>query len=542
MFTDAFLEVLSMAVKKKFDIEKADFPEQAGISSNEMKKLIEDFDSNNIELHSVMMLRHGKLAAECHRAPFGRNIPHTMYSVSKSFTSAAVGFAIDEGLVSLDTRVIDLFPEHRPKKFDEKLENMTVYHLLTMTAGKDVSVLSDKTKNRWVKDFFEAHWAFAPGEGWRYISENTYMCCAIITRLTGMSVIDYLSERLFKPLGIDRKPFWESDQNGIEAGGWGLFITPDEFARFMLCMQQGGKYAGKQVLPEWWVKQAGSHLVDNPQYDDTHSCVGYGLFFWLNAFDNSYRADGMFSQFGIVFSDYDAVFIMTASEIDEAKARDAVFRHFPQMFIDECETEPEDSCKDISLSPLPVLNKLPHSVYEKFIEGHIIHFPKNPILNIAGWPLSMLPMAVTYMSADRAGNIDNVVLRFRGNECIMTWDEGKEHNTIICGMDGKARESKIHLGGIDFTAVSSAAWVDSSTLEIWMRPLESICERRIKLEFNGYNVKLIPSSSPSLKTMAEYIATGVGLFIPNKFISDLGAKAVTKLDMVIESPISGKMV
>lgn len=531
-----------MAVKNKTDIKKADFPEQVGISSNELRALIDDFDANGMELHSVMVLRHGKLAAECHRAPFGRDVPHTMYSVSKSFTGAAMGFAIDEGLLSLDTKVIDLFPEYRPKKYDENLENMTVYHLLTMTAGKDVSLLSDKTKNRWIKDFFESRWAFAPGEGWRYISENTYMCCAIIMRLTGMNVIDYLTPRLLKPLGIERRPFWEKDQNGIEAGGWGLFVTPEEFAKFILCMQQGGKYAGVQVIPEWWVAQSGAHQVDNLQYDDTHSCVGYGYFFWCNAFENSYRADGMFSQFGMVFSDYDAVFVMTASEINEAKARDAVFRHFPQMFVEETETEPEDACKDISMTPLPVLNEAPHSVYEKFVEGHIIHFPKNPILNIAGWPVSMLPMAVTYMSADRAGNIDNVILKFKDDECMMTWDEGKEHNTIVCGMDGKTRESKIHLGGIDFTALSSAAWVDESTLEIWMRPLESICERHIRLEFNGYNVKLVPSSSPSLKSMAKYIASGVNLFIPNKLLSDLGAKAVTKLDVVLESPISGKMV
>ncbi len=531
-----------MAVKKLLSIDKADFPEQVGISSNEMRSLIDDFDSNNIELHSIMMLRHGKIAAECYREPFGKDIPHTMYSVSKSFTGTAIGFAIDEGLISLDTKVIDLFPEYRPKKFDENLENLTIYHLITMTAGKDVSVLSDKTKNRWVKDFFESRWAFAPGEGWRYISENTYICCAIITRITGISVIDYLTPRLFKPLGIERRPFWESDQNGIEAGGWGLFITPDEFARFMLCMQQGGKYAGNQVIPEWWVRQASANLVENLQYTDTHSCVGYGYFFWRNAFDNSYRADGMFSQFGIVFEDYDAVFVMTASEIDEAKARQVLFKHFPQMFVKECKNAPDDACKDISLSPLPVLPQAPRSVYENFIDGHIIHFPKNPILNVAGWPLSMLPMAVTYMSADRAGNIDNVIIKFIGDECFMTWDEGKEHNTIVCGMDGKARESKIHLGGINFTAISSAAWANENTLEIWMRPLESICERHIKLEFNGYNVKLTPSSSPSLKTMAKYIASGVNLFIQNKFLSDFGSKAVSKLDVVLESPVTGKMV
>lgn len=520
----------------------ADFPEQVGISSNEIKAFIEDCESNSIELHSLIAIRHGKVAAECYRAPFCADVPHTMYSVSKSFTATAIGFAIDEGLLTLDTKVIDLFPEFRPKKYDDNLEKMTIFHLLTMTAGKDVSVLSDKTKNHWVKDFFDALWAFAPGEGWRYISENTYICCVIIKKVTGMGVIDYLTPRLFEPLGIERRPFWESDSDGIEAGGWGLFITSRELAKFILCYEQGGKYAGKQVIPEWWVRQATKHCVDNGQYDDEHSCVGYGCFFWRNNFANSYRADGMFSQFGFVFEDYDACLIMTASEINEEKARAAAFRHLPQMFVDECEAQPQGAVKELVMTALPDLEQKPRSVYEKFVAGRIIHFTKNPILNVAGWPLSMLPMAVTYMSADRAGNIDNVVLNFSANECTMAWDEGREHNTIVCGMDGEARRSKIHLGGIDFTAVASAAWESETTLEIYMRPLESVCERRIKLEFNGYSVKLLPSSAPSLATMGEYLSAGVGAFIGNRLIADIGAKALTKLDMVLEAPLYGKMI
>ena len=144
-------------------IPRADFPEQVGISSNELAALISDFDSSNIEVHSVMLIRHGKVACECYRHPYHRNSPHTMYSVSKSYVSVAMGFAIDEGLVSLDTKVIDIFPEYRPKKPDENLEKMTVYHLLTMSAGKDVSVMSNKSGSNWVKDFFASKWGYAPG-------------------------------------------------------------------------------------------------------------------------------------------------------------------------------------------------------------------------------------------------------------------------------------------------------------------------------------------------------------------------------------------
>lgn len=531
-----------MAERKNKNIPRAKFPEQVGINSKEIGALIRDFDSSGIEVHSMMFIRHGKVAHECYRHPYNSETPHTMYSVSKSFTSIAVGFAIDEGLLTLDTKVIDIFPEFRPKKYDENLEKLTVFHLLTMSAGKDVSLISDKTKGTWVKDFFSSKWAFAPGEGWRYISENTYMCCAIIKKLTGMGVIDYLTPRLFEPLGYTRRPFWETDPQGTEAGGWGLFVTTDELARFILCLQQGGKYAGKQVIPAWYVEKATSSQFDNKQYEDRDSHCGYGFFFWMNAFENSYRADGMFSQFGIVFKDYDAAFIITCSEVFEQKTMDCIFRHFPHIFIENQKTKPGDAEENLTLSPLPALPAAPRSVIEEFVKGKIIHFNRNPLLNAIGWPLSMLPLAVVYMSANRAGNIDNMILNFSENECTVTWDEGKEHNTIVCGMDGVERYSKIRLGGIDFTAVSTAAWKSDSELEIRMRPLESICERRIVLEFKGKSVTLRPSSQPPLATIADSVKSTVKAFIPNEKLAEIGSNTVTKLDVIVEAPLNGKLI
>ncbi len=531
-----------MAEKKNKAIPRAEFPEQVGISSKEIGALIRDFDSSGIEVHSMMLIRHGKIAHESYRHPYNKETPHTMYSVSKSFTSIAMGFALDEGLISLDTKVIDLFPECRPKKYDEKLERMTVYHLLTMTAGKDVSVISDKTKGKWVESFFNSKWGFAPGEGWKYISENTYMCCAIIKKVTGMGVIDYLTPRLFEPLGYTRRPFWEMDLDGLEAGGWGLFVTTDELARFILCLQQGGKYAGKQVIPAWYIEEATKMQSLNPQYDDRDACCGYGYFFWMNALENSYRADGMFSQFGIVFKDYDACFVVTCSEVFEQKARDCIFRHFPHMFIEDMKEKPEDAEENLILSDLPALEAKPRSVIEEFIKDRIIHFRQNPLLNAVGFPLSMLPMAVVFMSVDKGGNIDNLVLNFSENECTMTWDEGKAYNTIVCGMDGKERYSKIHLGGIDFTAVSTAAWKNDSELEIWMRPLESICERRIILKFAGKSVTLIPSSSPPLSTIADNLKGEVKNFVSAEKLIEIGEKAFMKLDSIVEAPLYGKII
>lgn len=532
-----------MAEKKTNNkaIPVARFPEQTGVSSAGINALIDDFNENKIELHSIKIIRYGKSAYEAYRHPYNAETPHTMYSVSKSFTSIAIGFAIDEGLLTLDTKVIDIFPEYRPARRDEKLEKMTVFHLLTMTAGKEVSFVVDRTKGRWVKDFFDAKWYAAPGDGWKYISENTYMCSAIITRLTGLTMVDYLTPRLFKPLGIERKPFWESDPAGVNAGGWGLFVTTDELARFVLCLSQGGKYAGEQVIPEWYIKEATSNQTGNNGNTGEDFSNGYGFFFWRNKLENSYRLDGMFSQFGVVLEDYDAVIITTCSEVDEQKTRDCIFRNVPALFVEKSRSKPKDAPELPELSPLDPAEAKPRSVMEEFIKGRIIHFPKNPVLNATGWPLSMLPLAVVFMSADRAGNIDNLVLSFREDECVMTWDEGGIHNSVVCGMDGKERYGKMRLGGIDFTAVCSAAWISDNVIEIRVRALESICERRIELEFKGNTVILYPSSSPQLKTIADNISWAVADMISVKPIADIGVKAVKQLDKILEAPMIGKM-
>lgn len=529
-----------MDIKEKIRIPRADYPEQVGISSKAISELIRDFKEHNIEVHSIMIIRDGKVAYETWAAPYAPEYPHMMYSVSKSFTSTAVGFAIDEGLMTLDTRLIDIFPEYRPKENDPNLEKLNVHHLLSMQSGKNVSVFSDKGKNHWIKDYFDASWKFSPGDGhWQYISENQYMLCAMLTRITGMSVVEYLTPRLFEPLGID-VPFWEHDVDGIEAGGWGLYLKTEDLAKFMYCYQQHGKFNGKQVIPEKWTYLAQRQQANNSPFTNViDSQCGYGYCFWRCGGINGYRADGMFSQFGIVSNDDDIVYVMTAGEINEQKTRDCIWRHFND-FIIENDSEPTPEVK-------PELEALPddlaaeeRSPLEEKIEGKEIYLQKNPILNAAGFPLSMLPIPIVYMSGDRAGNIDNVVFAFGEDTCTMTWDEGDEHNTIVCGMDGKARTSPITLAGMNFTAFSTAAWSKENTLEVHMRPIGGICMRKIKFSFDGHRVKLYPSSQMSMTAMAKSLALDVDSFFPS-ILHNFGLVAFDQLPAIIDAPIFGRI-
>ncbi len=525
-----------MAINEKYSLERANCPEDAGVSSKAIAELIEDFQNSGIETHSIMILRHGKVAFESWAAPYDADIPHNMYSGSKSVTSAAVGFAVEEGLISLNTKVLEIFPDFKPKKRDENLEKLTVFHLITMTAGKDVSLLADKSKNRWIKDFFKAKWAFSPGESWRYISENTYMLSAIIARVTGMSMTEYLTPRLYEPLGFGRIPFWEKDGNGIEAGGWGLYLTTEELAKFTLCFQQGGIFNGNRVVPENWAREAVKKQVENPQYADLSSTCGYGYCFWMSPFPNSYRADGMFSQSGKVLNEYNASIITTASEINEEKSRECIWRHLSDLFLDEGSGSSDEnrSGGKPALRPLKELAASGRSGLEERISNNIITIKKNRLLNITGYPLGMLTFPVIYMSIKKGGNMNGIKFEFGNNECSMSWCEGNEENVILCGMDGTARRSKIKLAGFDFTASSSAAWENENTLCVWVRPLEAVSQRRIRFVFLGNDVKIISSSSPSIKDMTDYLSTGVSFFIKNPIIIKAAQYILSKGERILE--------
>ncbi len=135
--------------EKALDIQRAKTAESVGVDSKEVQAFIDECLENGIELHSIMVVRHGKVACEAFREPYSPNIPHMMYSVSKSFTSTAIGFAIDEGYLSLETKFLDVFPELRPTKFDPYLDKLNVFDLLTMQGGKSVSPMADRTKDTW---------------------------------------------------------------------------------------------------------------------------------------------------------------------------------------------------------------------------------------------------------------------------------------------------------------------------------------------------------------------------------------------------------
>ena len=287
-----------------------------------------------MEMHSIMVLQHGKVLEEKQFAP---DTAHVMHSVSKTFTSTAVGFAISEGLLSLDDRIVDLFPDCVPDTMQERLGRITVRHLLTMNSGHGTDPTNAiRSKDiDWIRAFMEWPIDYEPGSCYCYNSLGTYLLSAAVQKVTGQKTVDYLEPRLWKPLGIE-KPFWQESPAGINTGGWGLYIHPEDMARMGLCLLNGGKFCGKQVIPADWVAQMSARQVSCVgagmnemqvkaiQEDPSHPAhnyfipensdwlQGYGYQMW-RCRHNAFRADGAVGQYIIVIPDKDAVVVTTAN-------------------------------------------------------------------------------------------------------------------------------------------------------------------------------------------------------------------------------------
>lgn len=519
-------------------LKRAVSPKSIGVSTKVINEFLSDAEKRGYEYHSLMVLRHGQVAVEWYNEPYNKDTPHQVYSVSKSFTSTAIGFAISEGHIDLETKVLDIFPDYAPKKPDKRFQKLTVRNLLRMSSGKQPSFLSDKAKIDWIEDYINSPWVFEPGEKFLYINENIFMLSAIINRVTGMCMRDYLDTRLFKPLGIDY-PFWETDRNGVEAGGWGLYLKTEDLAKFTLCYLQGGKYNGVQVIPEEWAREATKKQIDNPQNrPGTDSSYGYGYCFWKNSVtENSFRADGMFSQFGIGIPEYDAAVIVTSAITEETDCLEFLFKYFPRAF---CENDDEASIENQHIEPLYISDR---SLKEAEIENRYIKFRKKHLLNLIGFEMSVLPMAITYMLTDKPGNIDMVKFSFNETDCTMEWTEKTETNTITLGLDARYRYSKMRLGGIDFTVCANARWLDDESLLVTIRPINTVGKRNLIFEFRPRDkVVMFPSSTPKTSEILNSLGGFFQQVIPNEKICNLFMKIMSYAPRLAEPPHYGKFI
>lgn len=282
-------------------------PESQGISSDLFAALLRELDaSKDTEMHHFMALRHGKVICECNFAPYPKGMWHITHSMCKSITGMAIGMLIEEEKLKLDENIYDIFPDHINAFSKIFRPVITVEHLLTMTSGVTFNESGIVSGNDWLVSFLNASVNGKPGTEFQYNSLNTYVLSAIVTKRTGETLTEYLTPRLFGPLGIT-KYYWETCPKGITKGGWGLFLCAEDMAKLGQLYLQRGKWNGQQLVSEYWIEiSTARHLkTQNGTY-------GYGYQLWMEQRPGSFEYNGMLGQNVIIYPDMDMVLVTNA--------------------------------------------------------------------------------------------------------------------------------------------------------------------------------------------------------------------------------------
>ena len=282
-------------------------PESQGISSDLFAALLRELDaSKDTEMHHFMALRHGKVICECNFAPYPKGMWHVTHSMCKSITGMAIGMLVEEGKLKLDENIYDIFSEHINVLSKIFRPVVTVENLLTMTSGVTFNESGIVSGNDWLESFLNSPVNGKPGTEFQYNSLNTYVLSAIVTKRTGETLSEYLTPRLFEPLGIT-KYYWETCPKGITKGGWGLFICAEDMATLGQLYLQKGNWKDQQLISEYWVE------ISTARHQKTQNdTYGYGYQIWMEQRPGSFEYNGMLGQNVMIYPDIDMVLVTNA--------------------------------------------------------------------------------------------------------------------------------------------------------------------------------------------------------------------------------------
>lgn len=456
------------------------------LSSEWILKYYKRLENCGVENHGLIIMQNGETLFEEYAYPYSAEMPHTLFSVTKSVASTAAGFAIDEGLFSLDDKIIDLFPEYEACKGDE-WEKLTVRSVLTMSSNKKFSFLQDMTGN-YMEMFMKA--PFRKEKGFLYSNNDAHVVAALVHKFSGQNLVEYLKPRLFEPLGIET-PFWETNSIGECIGGTGCYLKLRDLAKICQCYGDGGKYQGKQIIPEFWTKEATKIQVD---FNRKNKEAGYGYLFWIE--NGVFSMTGMFGQIVSYFPQYNAVVATMNACIDEggnAGALEYVLsKAFENELNEEWDEKLEEYLQNRKIKPKKCEEKLNVPIGKTFYMTGL----SDKLANIM-FPASVIPRSLTSSFAKRPKtNFNEFSFDLTEDVFTVKWKEEGDEVVINCGLDGEPRMSECEIKGYPYK-IWAYAYTENGKINAVVKPLNTLSTQYMTFDFSGDTVKIQIKGTPS---------------------------------------------
>lgn len=422
----------------------------------------------HIECHAINIYQNGKILLEKAFKPFDPYQLHPLYSVTKSFTSMAIGFLEEEGKLILDDSWISYFPEYVSYLADEKFQEVTIRHLLTMSLGQDseIEIVGD---DDWVKVVLGKEIVYEPGTVFLYNSYCSHLLSALVTKLTGLSMKDYLRSRLFEPLNIYHF-LWEEDLYGRTLGGYGLHLSVHDLMKFGICCLHHGVYEDKQILPASWLSKATSFQMPTANsypIERSENRQGYGYHFWMCT-HGGYRCSGLHGQLCFIQPENDLVIAMQNATTGSQAVLDCLF----------------EAMENVQVHPAPK--------YElALLKGEA----KSTVL--APWLNDVYLAAANYFGIQSIQMLEKdglLKIRLERNHHLyeitaayQTWHKQKDQfhgfNTFMTQEGIKDCKDKV-----SDASFANYAWKTKTTLVVDIREWDHSCGTRLSFEFDQYHL------------------------------------------------------
>lgn len=485
-------------------------PESQGVSSAHIARFIEALQRDRtLNMHNLLMLRNGKVIAE---ATFGAQEPHIpkmTFSACKSITALAIGMLIDEGKLTLDTRVAELFPHKTTPVTRLRYKDLTVEHLLTMTSGATFNEAECMTQTDWVRGFFNSLSVSKPGKVFAYNSLNTYLLSAIVVQVSGVSLTEYLRPRLWEPLGI-AVPCWETCPEGIEKGGWGLYLAPEDMAKIGQLVLQKGLWNGVSLISETWLAVATSFKQEPPaEYGDYH----YGYHIWVGRDTPSFLFNGMLGQNVLGFPQ-NGILLVTNAGNDEMFQQSNYFSLATAYFGGTFPTDMEENIADteqLAATISAVRTAIP--TYPKLSWWRRLFTSSERVLPAAcyDWDgrsvtadspnapsVGLLPMILQTVQNNYTGGLLSLHFHIVKERFFVTYRETDEDHRFEVGFD-RPQITELYFHGEPYRVAVRGRFAknedDETVLILTMDFVETPCTRTLKVVW-GEEIRLLQSERP----------------------------------------------